>query len=99
MIWDPSGGSPLPFIIALGDPQAARQAFDRNVVTWPAAVDANRQVATQYRIETVPAGYLLDDLGYETATPKEKWIPPDEWARSKTRGERARGEPQPRAAG
>ena len=38
------------------------------------------------------AGYLLDDLGYETATPKEKWIPPDEWARSKTRGERARGE-------
>jgi Sulfotransferase family len=38
------------------------------------------------------AGYLLDDLGYETATPKEDWIPPDEWARSKTPGERARGE-------
>ena len=38
------------------------------------------------------AGYLLDDLGYETATAREAWIPPDEWARSKTRGERARGE-------
>jgi hypothetical protein len=38
------------------------------------------------------AGYLLDDLGYETATPKENWIPPEEWARSKTPGERARGE-------
>ena len=38
------------------------------------------------------AGYLLDDLGYETATPRENWIPPDEWARSKTPGERARGE-------
>ncbi len=38
------------------------------------------------------AGYLLDDLGYETATPQENWIPPDEWARSKTPGERARGE-------
>jgi hypothetical protein len=38
------------------------------------------------------AGYLLDELGYETATPKEKWVPPDEWARSKTPGERARGE-------
>ena len=38
------------------------------------------------------AGYLLDDLGYETATPTENWIPPDEWARSKTPGERARGE-------
>ena len=38
------------------------------------------------------AGYLLDDLGYETATPKENWIPPEEWARSKTRSERARGE-------
>jgi hypothetical protein len=38
------------------------------------------------------AGYLLDDLGYETVTPREAWIPPDEWARSKTPGERARGE-------
>jgi hypothetical protein len=38
------------------------------------------------------AGYLLDDLGYETATPKENWTSPDEWARSKTPGERARGE-------
>ena len=34
------------------------------------------------------AGYLLDDLGYETATPKENWIPPEEWARSKSRNER-----------
>jgi Sulfotransferase family len=38
------------------------------------------------------AGYLLEELGYETATPKENWIPPEEWARSKTPGERARGE-------
>ena len=38
------------------------------------------------------AGYLLDDLGYETATPRENWLPPEEWARSKTPGERARGE-------
>jgi hypothetical protein len=34
------------------------------------------------------AGYILDELGYETATPRENWIPPEEWARSKTRGER-----------
>jgi hypothetical protein len=34
------------------------------------------------------AGYLLDDLGYETATPKENWTPPEEWARSKSRKER-----------
>jgi Sulfotransferase family len=34
------------------------------------------------------AGYLLDELGYETATPKESWLPPEEWARSKTRSER-----------
>ena len=40
----------------------------------------------------VAAGYLLDELGYETATPKESWTPPEEWARSKTPGERARGE-------
>ncbi len=26
------------------------------------------------------AGYLLDDLGYETTTPREDWMPPDEWA-------------------
>ena len=38
------------------------------------------------------AGYLLDDLGYETVTPKESWTPPEDWARSKTPGERARGE-------
>jgi hypothetical protein len=36
----------------------------------------------------VAAGYLLDDLGYETATPKEDWLPPEEWARSKSRNER-----------
>ena len=34
------------------------------------------------------AGYLLHDLGYETATPREHWLPPEEWARSKSRGER-----------
>ena len=36
------------------------------------------------------AGYLLDELGYETATPREDWIPPEEWARAKdpsTRGD------------
>ena len=38
------------------------------------------------------AGYLLDDLGYETATPKEDWIPPEEWARSKDRAERGSGD-------
>ena len=40
----------------------------------------------------VAAGYLLDELGYETATPRSAWLPPEEWARSKTPGERARGE-------
>ena len=40
----------------------------------------------------VAAGYLLDDLGYETATPQDDWTPPEDWARSKTPGERARGE-------
>jgi Sulfotransferase family len=34
------------------------------------------------------AGYILDELGYETATPREHWIPPEEWARSKSRTER-----------
>jgi Sulfotransferase family len=34
------------------------------------------------------AGYLLDELGYETATAKETWIPPEEWAQSKDRTER-----------
>jgi len=38
------------------------------------------------------AGYLLDDLGYETATPKEDWLPPEEWARSKSRDERGSGD-------
>jgi Sulfotransferase family len=36
----------------------------------------------------VACGYLLDELGYETATPKEDWLPPEEWARSKSRTER-----------
>ena len=39
------------------------------------------------------AGYLLDDLGYETATPKESWTPPEEWARSKSRSERGEDGP------
>ena len=34
------------------------------------------------------AGYLLDELGYETATARREWLPPEEWARSKTRSER-----------
>jgi hypothetical protein len=38
------------------------------------------------------AGYLLDELGYETATPQSAWLPPEEWARSKTRAERGEGD-------
>ena len=34
------------------------------------------------------AGYLLDELGYETVTAQESWIPPEEWARSKDRSGR-----------
>ena len=30
------------------------------------------------------AGYLLDELGYETVTPRDEWLPPEEWARSKS---------------
>jgi hypothetical protein len=37
------------------------------------------------------AGYLLDELGYETATPRDAWLPPEEWARSKDRADRGRG--------
>jgi hypothetical protein len=37
------------------------------------------------------AGHLLHDLGYETATPRENWIPPEEWARSKDRSDRGSG--------
>ena len=37
------------------------------------------------------AGYLLDDLGYETATPRESWTPVEEWARSKDRSDRGSG--------
>ena len=34
------------------------------------------------------AGYLLDELGYGTATPRSAWLPPEEWARSKSRTDR-----------
>ena len=37
------------------------------------------------------AGYLLDELGYETTTPRENWLPPEEWARSKDRSDRGDG--------
>jgi hypothetical protein len=37
------------------------------------------------------AGYLLDQLGYETVTPRSSWTPPEEWARSKDRAERGDG--------
>jgi hypothetical protein len=37
------------------------------------------------------AGYLLDELGYETATPRDSWLPPEEWARSKARADRGEG--------
>jgi hypothetical protein len=36
------------------------------------------------------AGYLLEELGYETASPRQDWVPPEEWARAKERS--ARGE-------
>jgi hypothetical protein len=62
-------------------PQADR------VAVWKAEMDEGENAEFE-----VAAGYLLDDLGYETATPKENWTHPDEWARSKTPGERARGE-------
>jgi hypothetical protein len=28
------------------------------------------------------AGYLLDELGYETVTPRQRWLAPEEWGRS-----------------
>ncbi|MDP9189641.1 MAG: sulfotransferase [Actinomycetota bacterium] len=34
------------------------------------------------------AGYLLDELGYETRTPRDSWVPPEEWARGKDRTDR-----------
>jgi hypothetical protein len=37
------------------------------------------------------AGYLLDELGYETTTPRDEWLPPEEWARMKGRAERGGG--------
>src|SRR5262245_61244075 len=37
------------------------------------------------------AGYLLDELGYETVTPRDEWLPPEEWARSKERADRGGG--------
>ena len=37
------------------------------------------------------AGQLLDDLGYETQTPRESWTPREEWAGSKERAERGSG--------
>jgi hypothetical protein len=38
------------------------------------------------------AGYLLEQFGYETVTPRSSWVPPEEWARSKGRAERGDGE-------
>jgi Sulfotransferase family len=37
------------------------------------------------------AGYLLDELGYETVTPRQAWLPQEEWARSKDRAQRGDG--------
>jgi len=37
------------------------------------------------------AGYLLDELGYETVTPREGWAPPEEWAAGKDHTDRGRG--------
>ncbi len=37
------------------------------------------------------AGYLLDELGYETATGRENWLAPEEWAGTKARSERGDG--------
>ncbi len=56
------------------------------VAVWKAEMDP----ADNAEFEEA-AGYLLDDLGYETVTPKDGWIPPEEWAGSKAPGERAGG--------
>ena len=37
------------------------------------------------------AGYLLDELGYDTVTSREGWLPPEEWAGSKERADRGDG--------
>jgi hypothetical protein len=52
------------------------------------AVWKREMTAEQNAEFEVAAGYLLADLGYETATPKSDWLPPEEWARSKKRGEK-----------
>jgi hypothetical protein len=37
------------------------------------------------------AGYLLDELGYETVSARETWSPPEEWAAGKDHVDRGRG--------
>ncbi|HEY8001890.1 MAG: sulfotransferase family protein [Vicinamibacteria bacterium] len=53
------------------------------VAVWKREMDAQENADFEES-----AGYLLHDLGYETATPREHWVPPEEWARSKSRTER-----------
>ena len=67
--------------LTMKPPQADR------VAAWKTEMDPDDNAEFE-----VGAGYLLEELGYETATPKDNWIPPEEWARSKTPGERARNE-------
>jgi hypothetical protein len=37
------------------------------------------------------AGYLLDELGYETTSARDNWVPREEWAGTKDRSERGNG--------
>ena len=37
------------------------------------------------------AGFLLADLGYETVTPSDGWVPREEWAQAKDRAARGNG--------
>ena len=52
-----------------------RPPTDERVAVW-------KQEMTEAEVAEFEqmAGYLLDDLGYETLTPRDTWLPPDEWA-------------------
>jgi Sulfotransferase family len=63
-----------------GERVAAHEMTTKPPTTERVAVWKQEMSADEVAEFEQMAGYLLDDLGYETTTPREHWLPPDEWA-------------------
>jgi len=60
---DGTGGRPVPLVVTVGNAEDNRRVFEEAGVRAPVLLDAQNQIASAYRANGTPTGYLIDAQG------------------------------------